>query len=133
MNETFYIFIGLILYTIAAIALGFMLGKYKGEEIGLRNGGVLTGKDAKRFHKKIDKNNKKRGSVDFSKESEANKQILNKSKSVLEKEIEEGLKEVKQIREGEIPKPSLKDIKLNSVSEEEVENGRSKAYDYKFK
>lgn len=133
MNETFYIFIGLILYTIAAIALGFMLGKYKGEEIGLRNGGVLTGKDAERFHKKIDKNNKKQGSVDFSKESESNKRILNKSKSVLEEEIEEGLKEVKQIREGEIPKPSLKEIKLNSVSEEEVEKGRSKAYDYKFK
>lgn len=51
----------------------------------------------------------------------------------LEEEIEEGLKEVKQIRDGEIPKPTLKDFKLNSVSEEEVEKGRSKAYDYKFK
>ena len=45
MNETFYIFIVFILYTVASFVLGFILGKYKGEEIGLRNGGVLTGKE----------------------------------------------------------------------------------------
>lgn len=80
MSETIYFFMGLIIYTVVSFALGFMLGMYRGKKFGSPSIGVVTGKDAERFHKIMDENNKKQAIVDL---LEENKRIPSKYKAVV--------------------------------------------------
>lgn len=69
--------------------------------------GVLTGEDAERLNKMVEENNKKKGSIDFSKQAEEGKKILHKAKVLSKEEVEKGRSNAYEY------------IKLNSVPEEE--------------
>lgn len=60
-----YIYLATVVFFLGGYGVGYLVGKITGNRQGLHAGGVLTGKDAERFHRTMKENEKKKGSVDF--------------------------------------------------------------------
>lgn len=110
----------MILLASITLVLGYLIGVNLGHERGLRNAGVLTGKDAIRFNKMVEENNRKKGSVDFTKKVEEAKKIWEKA------ETKKAYDNLMSIADESITNPH----KAKVLSKEEVEKGRSNAYGY---